>query len=354
MRSGTSRDKRQQSRLLRGNANGFEICTVDHAAGGKVRLDATISYTDTNHEVGVYAHEHAELRENDKFIKVYSPSAGDECYVSYEDDGDGLSIDPSKGCQVDEETVAWWHMSCGRVLGVYDGRLIEYEPSTLAPLGLVVGFDELKGKRVVVVGSGIKECNVEGVGISNQEGMEGADCADYEGEEQAVLLVDGAGSITVVQPNEDGSYWRKVRHDPTFRPNPHACATRLRPISLTPLNPTQSSPRRKPSHNTPLLTPLLLSPHYALPHHPPQPCPDCEEQNDPYEREAPCAGGNSDSNHPHSHPATLPSSIPSACAPKRVARGGHSRDMFSQAAEAYADDIFDGDFDGKVVSSWGP
>ena len=29
---------------------------------------------------------------------------------------------------VDGETIAWWHMSCGRVLGVYDGRLIEYEP----------------------------------------------------------------------------------------------------------------------------------------------------------------------------------------------------------------------------------
>ena len=34
MRSGTSRDKRQQSRLLRGNKDGFEICTVNHAEGG--------------------------------------------------------------------------------------------------------------------------------------------------------------------------------------------------------------------------------------------------------------------------------------------------------------------------------
>ena len=62
MRSGTSRDTRQQSRLLRGNKDGFEICTVNHAAGGVVRLDATISYTDTNHEVGVYAHDPDELK----------------------------------------------------------------------------------------------------------------------------------------------------------------------------------------------------------------------------------------------------------------------------------------------------
>ena len=40
MRAGTSRDGRQQSRLIRGNKDGFEICTIDHADGGKVRLGA--------------------------------------------------------------------------------------------------------------------------------------------------------------------------------------------------------------------------------------------------------------------------------------------------------------------------
>jgi len=55
MRSGSSRDKRQQSRLLRGNSGGFEICTVNHLAGGTVRLDATIEYRDDSHEVCVAA-----------------------------------------------------------------------------------------------------------------------------------------------------------------------------------------------------------------------------------------------------------------------------------------------------------
>jgi len=218
MRSGTSRDKRQQSRLLRGNKDGFEICTVNHAKGGTVRLDATITYTDSNHEVGVYAHDHAELQENDSFMKVYSPSSGDECYVSYDEEGDGVSIDPTQGCHVDDETVAWWHMSDGRVLGVYDGRLIEYDPSTLAPLGLVVGQDELDGKRVVVVGSAADECKTTTAAYSEDAGMEGADCAEREGEEQAVLLIDDAnGAITVVQPNEDGSYWRKIVRNKMIR-----------------------------------------------------------------------------------------------------------------------------------------
>merc|ERR1711968_327159 len=105
MRSGTSRDKRQQSRLLRGNKDGFEICTVNHAAGGTVRLDATITYRDNEHEVGVYAHEHAELQDNDNFIKVYSPPEGDECYINYDEEGDGVSIDPTNGCEVDGDTI---------------------------------------------------------------------------------------------------------------------------------------------------------------------------------------------------------------------------------------------------------
>ena len=63
--------------------------------------------------------------------------------VSY-DEGE-LDIDPADGKCVDDDTIAWWYMSCGRVLGMYDGRLIEYDPSTLAPLGLVCGADELKG-----------------------------------------------------------------------------------------------------------------------------------------------------------------------------------------------------------------
>jgi len=48
--------------------------------------------------------------------------------------------------------------------------------------------------------------------------MEGADCAEFEGAEQAVLLVDEVtGLTTVVQPNEDGSYWRKIVRNKMIR-----------------------------------------------------------------------------------------------------------------------------------------
>jgi hypothetical protein len=209
MRSGTSRDGRQQSRLIRGNKDGFEICTVDHQKDGEIRLDATITYTDDNHEVGVYAH--ADLTQKDeKMFKVYSPSAGDalhppdENYIPYEDQ---LIMDKP----VTIETKAWWNMACGRVLGMLNGNLIEYDKSTLAPLGLVVGADELIGN----VDSGLDEmCAVDDIEI----GMEGADCGEAEAREQAVLLIDDTDdSIVVVQPNEDGSYWRKIVRNKMIR-----------------------------------------------------------------------------------------------------------------------------------------
>jgi len=217
MRKGTSRDMRQQSRVLRGNKDGFEICTVNHAEGGKLRVDACITYSDCNHEVGVYAHEHAELKENTKFIKVYSPTEGDENYQAYDDEE--RFTGPMSGRFVDKDTTCWWHMSCGRVLGIYDGRLIEYDPSTLAPLGLVVGGDELISKRVFIVNSGfgLEACTVVDMNNMLLEGMEGADCADEEPVEQAVLLVDSAGKVTVIQPNEDGSYWRKIVRNKMIR-----------------------------------------------------------------------------------------------------------------------------------------
>ena len=215
MRKGTSRDGRQQSRLIRGNKQGFEICTVDHANNGALRVDASITYTDCNHEVGVYTHEDITLR-GDQFFKVYAPCAGDalhppdENLVRY-DVNDEIHIDTP----ITYESKAWWYMACGRVLGLLNGMMIEYDRSTLAPLGLVVGADELIGKRIAVVDSGIEGgCIIDDV----TEGMEGADCTGTIDErEQAVCLVGDDCSVVVIQPNEDGSYWRKIVRNKMIR-----------------------------------------------------------------------------------------------------------------------------------------
>jgi len=210
MRGGTSRDGRQQSRLIRGNKEGFEICTVDHQKNGAIRVDATITYTSDTNEVGVYNHADEKRGDNEKYFRVYQPNAGDALhppdsgFIPYSDDG---------RLQVNElatlDTVAWWRMSCGRVLGMLNGMLVEYDTSTLAPLGLVVGADELIGKRIAVIDSGLEDDNCF---IFDDEGMEGADCASAGPlREQAVVMYDETnGAVTVIQPNEDGSYWRKI------------------------------------------------------------------------------------------------------------------------------------------------
>jgi hypothetical protein len=104
--------------------------------------------------------------------------------------------------------VCWWRLGCGRVLGMTNGMLLEYDKSTLAPLGLVVSADELIGKRVAIIDSGIEECEIN----FDTPGMEGAECMDAEklAREQAVIMYDENYEVTVIQPNEDGSYWRKI------------------------------------------------------------------------------------------------------------------------------------------------
>jgi hypothetical protein len=39
----------------------------------------------------------------------------------------------------------------------------------------------------------------------------------FEAREQAVILYDDTGHVTVVQPNEDGSYWRKIVRNKMIR-----------------------------------------------------------------------------------------------------------------------------------------
>jgi len=204
MRSGSTRDGRQQSRLVRGTKDGFEVCTVNHQKDGKIRLDATISYHEKDNEVDVVVAHPSEDYDHDKFFSAYTPSEDDGCEIVGADggfaDGDVLG-DAGK-----EGVVCWWNMKCGRVLGVHEGMVVEYDKSTLAPLGLVIAKDELAGRKVAVVDSGLEaECMV-----SEAEGMEGADCAAEDKAEQALILYDDEGNVTVVQPNEDGSYWRKI------------------------------------------------------------------------------------------------------------------------------------------------
>ena len=100
----SSRDTRQQSRLVRGTKNGFTISTIDHIKDGKERLDATVTYTDNSHESVVYAHP-SEDYDHDQWFQAYTPQDQDGCYI--ENVGSGSSDLSTAG---KEGAVCWWHM----------------------------------------------------------------------------------------------------------------------------------------------------------------------------------------------------------------------------------------------------
>jgi len=166
-------------------------------------VDATVTYTETGSSA-VMAHEHEDL-EHDGWFRAYTPQEEDGCYIV--NTGGVLNED----AEWNEQTVCWWHMGDGCVLGVHDGMVIEYDPTTLAPLGMVVSKDELMGRKVAVIDSGLdsEQCNVF---------EDGAECADQSSKEQALILYDEkTNDVTVIQPNEDGSYWRKIVRNKMIR-----------------------------------------------------------------------------------------------------------------------------------------
>jgi len=184
----STRDGRRHSRFLRGNKDGFEICTINHAKGGELRLDCTVTYGEPGEESVVMAHPHEDY-DHDLWFQAYTPREEDGCYI------EGADGTLNENEEWTEKTVCWWHMADGAVLGVHDGMIIEYDASSLAPLGMVVSKDELMGRKVAVIDSGINQCD-------------GAECVQKE--QALVLYSDDSDEITVVQPNEDGSYWRKI------------------------------------------------------------------------------------------------------------------------------------------------
>mmetsp|Transcript_27321 Transcript_27321/g.86819 ORF Transcript_27321/g.86819 Transcript_27321/m.86819 type:complete len:587 (-) Transcript_27321:397-2157(-) len=197
MTTRSTRDGKRHSRIVRGTEEGFEICTVNHKKGGEVRLDATITYDGESHESIVLAHPHEDY-DHDLWFQAYTPASEDGCYISSPEGV--LNADGSW----DEKTVCWWHMADGAVLGVHDGMIIEYDATTLAPLGMVVSKDELAGRQVAVIDSALNPA------------CEGAECNVVK-EQALVLYDDDSEEVTVIQPNEDGSYWRKIVRNKMIR-----------------------------------------------------------------------------------------------------------------------------------------
>ena len=58
----------------------------------------TVLYTVRTTDDIIFNEEFRELeKENPNFVNVYSPTEGDECFVAYDEEGDGVSIESCTG-----------------------------------------------------------------------------------------------------------------------------------------------------------------------------------------------------------------------------------------------------------------
>jgi len=132
----------------------LQVCTVDHMKGGTVRLDATVMFSDECEinlddptpeddqdlrgcSVMTFAHEHEDY-DHDLWFSAYVPKSEDGCRVNEPCATGTLGV--LEGDFSSRDPVQWWYMKDGAVLGGHNGMIIEYDPSTLAPLGMVSLF----------------------------------------------------------------------------------------------------------------------------------------------------------------------------------------------------------------------
>ena len=200
----STRDGRRQTRFFRkcGTDDSIEIYSINHhvrvptddnnngETKAQVRLDATIDlksgqliYPDeptSNGDGSVSTTANFTTKIGQEWFLAYVPQEEDGCYL---EDLDGSIGDASS------DKVCWWHMADGKVLGLHRGQLVEYDATTLAPLGVVVLEEQLKNREVMVV----------------------------QNKTTLVLVDENTQDIEVVHPNADGSYWRKLSKSKVIR-----------------------------------------------------------------------------------------------------------------------------------------
>ena len=113
--SSASRDGRSHSRLLRADASGFSLFTVDHNRGGALRLDASRSFA---------------AGSGSPFVRVQAQHVALTSWPG----SDWMHVRDS--CPLGSRADDWLDTGNGE-LTVQDGALVEYDGVTRAPVGVV-------------------------------------------------------------------------------------------------------------------------------------------------------------------------------------------------------------------------
>jgi len=165
------------------------------ASKARVRLDATLDLK--TGELTRVDEERGESRspqdtdgamagKDPNWFQAYVPQPEDGCYLE--------DVDGSIG--VDSKTVCWWHMADGKVLGLHEGQLVEYDDETLCPLGVVITKKQL---------------------MTDDEEHRTREVLVVQNKSTLVLVDDKTRDVEVVHPNADGSYWRKFQRNKKIR-----------------------------------------------------------------------------------------------------------------------------------------
>eukprot|EP00904_Undaria_pinnatifida_P008228 jgi/Undpi1/4535/HiC_scaffold_18.g07889.m1 len=144
----STRDGRRQTRLVRGTEDCLQIYTVSHhGESEEARLDLTLNYDDPTHPVIAHGHEDYD---HSSWFSAYIPEEADGCYLDHKQLGGSGGV----AAAYSEDVRCWWHMADGRVLGVHDGMIVEYDQELLAPIGVVRDREQLGGRDVIVIEEG--------------------------------------------------------------------------------------------------------------------------------------------------------------------------------------------------------
>ena len=213
MGPGSSRDQRRQSRMIRGCGGEFlQLFSINHheriplgeddgdantATKARVRLDATLDLKTGNlvcvndESYRSSASSSADTTGTDpNWFQAYIPQPEDGCYLE----------DPEGSIDAGSKKVCWWHMSDGKVLGLHEGQLVEYDTETLSPLGVVVKKEQLMASN-----------------DGEDDGSQTKEILVVQDKSTLVLVDDKTRELEVIHPNADGSYWRRFQRNKKIR-----------------------------------------------------------------------------------------------------------------------------------------
>ncbi|GMH43730.1 hypothetical protein BSKO_11652 [Bryopsis sp. KO-2023] len=174
----SSRDGFRHSRILKGNSDGYEVHTLDHSTG-ELRLDLAHNYSSVDPPKPLPLPPREEL--------LCNPEYGFLCAV---DD-----------CDLEGEHSQWFPAGLKSLMSVQQNMMIEYDPATRSPLGVVsLCVDDRKIQLVDENGGIVSGCDSDN--IEDGEAAVAVELIDANGQKERRLRNEYGGFSQIFQKNK--------------------------------------------------------------------------------------------------------------------------------------------------------